>query len=158
MRVALVLLVLAAAPAFAQEPPFPEPCADGTACWLAWDPTADPNGDPVSYDILDADTGYQCAYLPWRTGPRGGRRSAEPRAWPIAFAEHLDGSCFPREAVANHYVVYAVDPRGARSAAPSNVATFVGQSVACLRGRPDCERPCWPGAPRRIPRLPECSP
>lgn len=153
--VAAAVLLLWAGASSAEEPAWPLPCADGTVCWLAWSPATDPDGDPVSYEVVDWDTGYQCAYLTWTTGPRGGRRSAAPHVWPIRFPD-IDGACFPREGVANHFVLYAVDPGGARSPGPSNVVTFVGQPVACLEA--GCERRCWPGAPRRIPRLPECAP
>ncbi len=152
MRAAVALLaVLAAPPAAAQEPPWPEPCARPEACRMIWDAVSN-GAQPFWYDVIDADTGEVCARISGRTGPKGRWQEPEPQVWPLRFPSLPSEACFAREAVGYHYAVRACDADGC--SAPSNVATFVGQVVACLG--PDCERPCWPGAPLRLPHLPVC--
>lgn len=146
-RVVLALLLLATPAALAQE--WPAPCADAGTCWLAWDPS--PPAERVTcYEVVAAD--LLCARVCGGHADRQGRwHGPRPVYWP----RPGDGCWDP--GASRDYQVLAVDDEGLRSEGRSNAVAFGPQEWTCLES-PDCERPCYPGAPRRLPHLPECGP
>ncbi|HOC17127.1 MAG TPA: hypothetical protein PKK95_02610 [Vicinamibacterales bacterium] len=147
--ISLALLLLAyTLPCTAQEPPWPEPCAQSWTCWLIWD--QNPSSDHVvRYEIWSGTT-YCGAVFGGRQSIRNPERWINPHN---AYWPHPDDGCWePGHQLL--YVVYAVDDEGLISLNPSNAVAFGPQEWACVEA-PGCERPC---PVRRLPHLPECGP
>ncbi len=155
-KIILLANVILASIAFAsaQEPPWPTPCVDLLKCIGVFAPSVDPDGDAVSYEIVDVTTNYGCLVL-HPTNANG--RLIPARTWYDPKELPTTGlmSCFPPEGLARTFAVRAFDSFG-NSAGLGNTVTFVGQPVACVRSNPDCEFRCYLGAPKRIPSLPLC--
>ena len=163
----LALIVLSVALAcccfcHAQEQPWPAPCATGPNCWMAWNHggnwgcvgTPNPTCLPTQNGAFEVWSGeWLCKRLErhWYTKRDGTRVLVEPRRvfWPYEGR----AECFPAVGQVKTYAVLAASSAGVSNL--SNPATFVGEPWTCLES-PGCERPCYPGAPRRFPVFPLC--
>ncbi len=149
MRVLAALLLLIASPAALAEEPWPLPCADAGTCWLAWDAN-DPADRVTCYEVWSGDV--RCARI---CGGHADRRGVWHGPRTVYWPRPGDGCWEP--GASSEYAVLAVDEADQASAERSNAVAFGPQEWTCLES-PDCERPCYPGAPRRLPHLPECGP
>lgn len=121
---------------------FPLPCATESNCWLQWDPVP----GVERYEIVSGGT--VCDVLSGFIDRKGRFHAPRSRWWPRSTP-----ACPLAQGQVRAYTERACNAAGC--SAESQPVEWIGQPFICFRA--DCEEPCYPGAPRRAPWLPECA-